>query len=115
MPAALPLTADEASAIALFFEGDRAMYEDYKALCTAQFFQDIKAGDQAHGSADVAGLGRLGHSLKTVLRSLGYPLAGDLAAAIEQLAAQGEGPSVLARWASLREALVSMTTAGSID
>jgi HPt (histidine-containing phosphotransfer) domain-containing protein len=105
------MNAPEADIIDRHFEGDRALYNEYKSLCQAQFPLDVQAGDAACAAQDVHALQRLAHSLKTVLRSLGHDALGDLASHIEQQAANG---SMLLpepnHWSSLREQLLVLAS-----
>lgn len=96
----------EQALIDLYFDGDRSLYEEYKALCRDQFKLDATEGDRALACGDIDGLRRLAHSLKTVLRSLGRPDLSDLAFAIEQLAADGDMGALQTPWHALREGLL---------
>lgn len=99
------MTRSEAEIIDRHFEGDHALYSEYKALCLAQFPLDIQAGDTACATGDAPALQRLAHSLKTVLRSLGHDTLSDLASAIEQQAAQGAMGPAQHLWRQLRAEL----------
>lgn len=98
----------EADIIDRHFEGDHALFTEYKALCQAQFPLDIQAGDAACATGDAPALQRLAHSLKTVLRSLGHEALGDLASGIEQHAAQGALPAAQDQWQQLRHQLQTL-------
>lgn len=98
----LPTAADEDAAVARFFEGDMALFRAYRESCRPQFLRDLAQGDQASASADLAGLRRLAHSLKTVVASLG---GGALAlgfAEIEASARGGHLDEARAQWAAVR-------------
>lgn len=97
---------DEQALIDAYFDGDRALYEEYKALCRDQFKLDAAQGDQACATGDASGLRHLAHSLKTVLRSLGKADLSELAFAIEEQAA-GDMAAACAQWPALRDGLLS--------
>lgn len=97
---------DEQALIDSYFDGDRALYEEYKALCRDQFKLDAAQGDQACASGDATGLRHLAHSLKTVLRSLGRADLAELAFAIEELAVDDRA-AACARWPALRDGLLN--------
>lgn len=101
--------SSEAALIASFFEGDRQLFLEYKAACLAQFPRDICAGDAACAAADAPALERLGHSLKTVLRSIGDERSADVAALVERAAASGAMQQACTQWAALRLALQTLT------
>lgn len=99
------MSSTEADIIDRHFEGDQALYTEYKAMCLAQFPLDIQAGDAACTTGDAPALQRLAHSLKTVLRSLGHDALGDLASALEQQAAEGAMDMAQEQWRQLRDQL----------
>jgi HPt (histidine-containing phosphotransfer) domain-containing protein len=99
---------DEEALIDAYFDGDRALYEEYKALCRDQFKLDVAQGDQACASGDATSLRHLAHSLKTVLRSLGQTDLSDLAFAIEE-GSPSDMAAACAHWALLRKGLLHST------
>ena len=70
---------DDARAISRYFAGDPGLYAAFRTSCLAQFRFDVRQGDRATALADTAALMHLGHSLKTVLDTLGHDAAGNLA------------------------------------
>lgn len=93
-------------AIRTYFSGDEALFHAYLKTCLEQFVADIASGDASASVHDLAELGRLAHSLKTVLRTLGRPDAGGLAAELERQAATGDLAGALSSWQSLRGLLL---------
>jgi len=98
-----------ASAIALQFDGDAAMYQAFAATCATQFTLDAMAGEAACATGDVSGLCRLTHNLKSALNLLGRGAVSDLASLVEKQAAAGDLDSACASWRSLHAALLAMT------
>jgi HPt (histidine-containing phosphotransfer) domain-containing protein len=97
----------EQALIDLYFDGDRGLYEEYKALCREQFKLDATEGDRACDRGDTEALRRLAHSLKTVLRSLGKPELSELAFAVEDASAGRDMGAALVAWQTLRRGLMS--------
>jgi HPt (histidine-containing phosphotransfer) domain-containing protein len=93
------------AAIARHFGGDAALFEAFRAACRAQFQDDLQAGDRALAAADLPALRRLGHSLKSVLRTLGREADAERAAALDAAAAAGRADLAAAAWPPLRAAL----------
>lgn len=110
-PAAATSEAAEA-AVAEHFGDNRALYTAFRDAATAQFSQDIAAGDAALRAADAPALRRLAHSLKSVLRSLGHGAFANLAAALEASAEQADWPAARPQWAALRRALDELARNG---
>lgn len=99
---AAPAAADATeSAVATFFNGDRQLFELYRASCIAQFANDRRAGDQLVAGSDWQGLRRLAHSLKTVLLTLGHAAASATARQLEQDADAGHEPASRLGWSRL--------------
>lgn len=107
-PAATPgAGADRDAALAeTYFGGDTALLDLYRAQCLAQFEIDARDGDQAVLRADLPGLRRLAHSLKSVLQMIGRDDGAALARGIEDLAAAGDA-TAFARWPALRARLAA--------
>lgn len=95
----------QASAIATYFAGNRALYLAFRASCLAQFGQDAASARRALADRDAAHLHRLGHSLKTVLLTLGQTAASGLAREAELAARDADWPAMARLWPSLIEQL----------
>jgi CheY-like chemotaxis protein len=113
-PASLPTPAptaagaqqqDQSAAVQEHFGGDHALYAEYAAFCRTQFLHDIRAGDFALQAGDLPVMRRLGHSLKTVLRTLGYPALADVAAQLESSAHDKNGSPTRQAWQTLSAGL----------
>lgn len=89
------------SAVATYFNGDRTLFELYRASCLAQFAHDREAGNQLVERADWPGLRRLAHSLKTVLLTLGHEAASTTARQLEGDAEAGHEPAARLGWSRL--------------
>ncbi len=107
--AAEPLQAsdDQAAAVDRFFAGDASLFKAYRDSCHQQFANDLRLGDAARASGDLAALRRLAHSLKTVLQTVGDAEASRLAAKAEADAARGDPQAAFAAWDGLRPTLLS--------
>ncbi len=99
---------DEARAIAEHFEGDVALYLEFRASCLAQFPLDAATGDAACHAGDAQALRRLAHALRTVLLTLGRAEASALAGELEHQAEAGAG-DLVALWQRLRGELLSLS------
>jgi CheY-like chemotaxis protein len=110
LPSAQPagLAVDEAGAIARHFAGNVALYQGFKAACRQQFGADLQAGAAALAAADAPALRRLGHNLKSVLRSLGHDAAAAQAAALEAAAMAGGQDGMLRAWTALQPGLLAL-------
>jgi CheY-like chemotaxis protein len=97
------------TAIQTYFDGDAALFDDYRAGCVKQFIHDIQSGDAAAQTPDLPALQRLAHSLKTVLLTLGYPVASASAKELEALCQAEAWPAAQVGWAQLRRALQALT------
>lgn len=87
--------------VARHFGGDAALFADYRAACLPQFRLDADAGDAAWAARDAAALRRLGHSLKSVLETLGEDEAAAAARALEAAAREGDALAVAQHWPAL--------------
>lgn len=103
--AAAPAEDSTASAVATYFNGDRKLFELYRASCRAQFALDRRAGDQHLAQRDSAALRRLAHSLKTVLLTLGHDADSATARQLERDAEAGNEPAMRLGWSRLATAL----------
>lgn len=103
--------ADEARAIQTHFGGDAALFHAFRQSCLPQFGQDLAAGEAAWAAQDAAALRRLGHSLKSVLATLGHAEAAGWARAVEQAAATSALAAAQAPWAALRHHLQDLAAA----
>ncbi|RVU47300.1 response regulator [Rubrivivax rivuli] len=103
--------ADEARAIATHFGGDAALFHDFRRSCLPQFVVDLADGEAAFARADAAAVRRLGHSLKSVLATLGHAEASALARAMETAAAGGHLAAARAPWGALRARLQGLAAA----
>lgn len=95
----------QVAAINEHFGGDQVLYAEYAAFCLAQFHHDIHAGDAALRAGDAGALRRAGHSLKTVLRTLGHPALADVAELLETSAHVGDVAQAAAPWQALAAGL----------
>jgi len=102
--AAAPEPQRRAQALARNFGGDQRLFDTFEAACHDQFVHDLLAGDKAATTDEgLPSLRLLGHSLKSVLRSLGHDAPAAHAQALEQA---GDRPAALQAWVALRQALV---------
>ena len=99
-------------AVRLYFEGDRELFQDYRAACLVQFPGDIQGGDTASAAADLQTLLRVAHSLKSVLLTLGHPQYGALARTLEEACHAGVLAPAQMHWAALRAQLVRLAGGG---
>jgi CheY-like chemotaxis protein/HPt (histidine-containing phosphotransfer) domain-containing protein len=114
-PPAVSRSSRQQLAIAEHFSGDAALFHAFRGSCGPVFSDDLLQGDAAWTQGDVAALRRLGHSLKSVLRSLGENEAADAAQALDRAAQaaaalagagrEAEMQVLQAAWARLRQAL----------
>lgn len=95
------------------FGGDQSLYSEYAAFCRAQFQHDIRCGDAAVRSHDLAALRRSGHSLKTVLRTLGFAALADVADRLESSAHAGDHAQAEQDWEALAAGLRSLVADGA--
>jgi DNA-binding response OmpR family regulator len=94
--------AAQAQAIAHYFEGDAVLFFQMRERAQAQFETDLRVADEALAQSDFAALRRVVHSLKTVLRMVGRPAAGDIAQSLEAVLMAGQTERAKALWAQLR-------------
>lgn len=109
-PAAAPVAPasaaeGQAAAIEQHFAGDAALFRAFRESCLAQFAADVAAGDAALAAGDLPALRRLGHSLKSVLHTLGHAAPAAQAQALDAAAAAGTQADSAAHWQTLRVAL----------
>lgn len=100
-----------AEAIAAHFAGDATLYGAFRASCLALFPDDIVQGDRAAAAQDAAALRRLGHSLKSVLRTLGSEAGADAAQGLEAAALAADSPAMHRGWQALRRHLQALAAA----
>jgi CheY-like chemotaxis protein len=81
------LAAGEDAAVQSHFGGDQALFLRYRASCLAQFPLDLSHAATAVAQRDAAGLRRIGHNLKSVLRMIGHAELAAEAEALDQAAA----------------------------
>lgn len=103
-----PRRAAQAVAVEQYFAGNRALYDAFRASCLQQFAADRVHGDTALAAADAPALRRLGHSLKTVLQTLGHDGPSQLARQLEADAAEGRLDAAGQRWLALSAALAAL-------
>ena len=99
---------DVAEVIALNFDGDASLYRAFRATCAKQFPLDALAGDAACRDEDLPALRRLAHNLKSAFSVLGHADLHELAASVEEYAAQGKWPSAHVTWRRLRQSLLRL-------
>ncbi len=87
---------DQAEAVSLYFGGDSALFQAYRQACLPLFADDLALGDAALAKGDVAALRRLGHSLKSVWRTLGETSAAQAAQALDSAAQATAAPKPVA-------------------
>jgi HPt (histidine-containing phosphotransfer) domain-containing protein len=93
-------------AIEEFFDGDRSFYTVFLNSCIDQFAQDLAEADAACAQDDAATLRRVAHSLKSVLRTLGFAADSVLAKELEQAAQHSPWDQAQAQWFVLRQRMV---------
>lgn len=99
----------QAHALATYFAGNVPLYQAYRATCLQQFKLDAATADAALAQRDAPALHRLGHSLKTVFRTIGDEPGCDAARALEHAAAIGNWEAVAQIFPALRHALTRQT------
>lgn len=103
--------SDEAHAIRTHFAGNAELFHAFKAGCLLQFQEDLHQLQAALDQRDAGALRRLGHSLKSVLLTLGFAEAASHARALEVAAAGQDGAASAAHGSALRLALGSLALA----
>jgi HPt (histidine-containing phosphotransfer) domain-containing protein len=93
-------------AIEEYFDGDRSFYTVFLNSCIDQFAQDLAEADTACAQGDAATLRRVAHSLKSVLRTLGFAADSALAKQVEEAAQHRPLADAQTQWLALRERLV---------
>ena len=101
--------ADPATAIAMRFGGDAALYHAFAAECAIQFVRDIEQGQAACAAGDLAELARLAHNLKSALTMLGHDNVSRLAGRVEAQASAGARSAALEAWQALRAVVQGLT------
>jgi CheY-like chemotaxis protein len=101
------LSAAEQSAVERHFAGDRDLFLAYRASCVAQFAADQRLGDEALARGDAAALRRLGHSLKSVLLTLGQLEASATARQLEDAGTRADWEATPGAWQALRAHLAA--------
>lgn len=104
-PAARDETEGEAAAIAEFFGGDAALFAAFRDSCRLQFADDLLRAEAAVAARDAVALRHLAHSLKSVLLTLGEPVASAQARTLEQAMAAGDWDAGAAPWGALQQVL----------
>jgi DNA-binding response OmpR family regulator len=106
-PVTIDPSVDEETtdALDLYFDGNRELFDAYRAACRTQFPRDIRAGDDACAGRDGQTLLRVAHSLKTVLLTLGYASLSRRALEIEQLCRAGDLHAAAGSWSKLSTGL----------
>jgi HPt (histidine-containing phosphotransfer) domain-containing protein len=82
------LTPKELEVVATLFGGNEPLFLAYRKASLDQFPRDVAQGERALHSHDVAGLRRVAHNLKSVLKTLGYDELSQTAKELEDAAAQ---------------------------
>jgi DNA-binding response OmpR family regulator len=95
----------EAAAVREYFEGRLELFAQVKTLAAQRIARDLADGEHALATADGAGLRRIAHNLKSVLRMLGRPGAAELAFALEVAAQGGRDDAWPTLWRALRASL----------
>lgn len=103
-----PRRTAQAAAVEQYFAGNQALYDAFRASCLQQFAADRVQGDAALAAADWQALRRVGHSLKTVLLTLGHDGPSELARQLEADAAHGRHDAARQRWLALAAALSAL-------
>lgn len=104
-PADAGMDAARAEAVRQHFGGNQALFEAFLAHCRQQFPRDLAQGREALAQGDAERLRHLAHSLKSVLRTLGYEAASRLARQLEDDAAAGRHAALSPGWLALDQAL----------
>jgi DNA-binding response OmpR family regulator len=81
------LTPKELEVVATLFGGNEPLFLAYRKASLEQFPRDVAQGERALHSHDVAGLRRVAHNLKSVLKTLGYDELSQTAKELEDAAA----------------------------
>lgn len=95
----------ENQAIATYFDGDRALFLAFRESCVEQFDVDLAEGDAAIEDKDAPSLRRVAHSLKGVLRTIGYDELSEVAKAVENAAHQNQWEPAVSQWQKFSQGL----------
>lgn len=95
-------------AIQAHFGGQAGLYDAFRASCLRQFPIDVQQGQQALERHDAAPLRHLGHSLKSVLSTLGHPAEAAAAKTLELAAERADWPALESAWQQLRATLTRL-------
>ena len=96
---------DKAAAIERHFGGDAALFHAFHQGCLLQFAVDIAVGDAALAAGDLPALRRMGHSLSSVLQTLGHTALAAQGRGLDIAAAAGRLEDSAGHWQRLRDAL----------
>ena len=96
---------DKAAAIERHFGGDAALFHAFHQGCLLQFAVDIAVGDAALAAGDLPALRRMGHSLSSVLQTLGHTAPAAQGLGLDIAAAAGRLEESAGHWQRLRDAL----------
>lgn len=95
----------EKQAIATYFDGDWALFMTFRESCVEQFDVDLVEGDVAIEDNDAPSLRRVAHSLKGVLRTIGYNDLSEVAKAVEIAAHQNQWEAAVNQWRQFSQGL----------
>ena len=104
--------APPADPVRTFFDGNRSMYEAYRAASLAQFPKDLGDGDLAVQTGDVQALRHVAHNLKSALAMLGQEQAARLARTTEEHAARSAAAAAQASWELLGQQVRALLAQG---
>ena len=99
----------QAHALATYFAGNVQLFQAYRATCLQQFKLDAEDAEAAFAQRDAPALHRLGHSLKTVFRTIGDAPGSEAAGALERAAAIDNWEAVAQVLPALRYAMTRQT------
>ena len=89
---AQPLSPAQQAIVESHFAGNEPLFLAYRHGSVQQFPRDIEQGDRALATGDLAGLRRVAHNLKSVLRTLACAELAQVASGLEDEAAKRLGP-----------------------
>jgi HPt (histidine-containing phosphotransfer) domain-containing protein len=95
----------EKTATATYFGGDRELFLIFRESCIEQFPVDLAEASAAIEVKDGPRLRRVAHSLKGVLRTIGYDELSDLAKAVENAAHQNQWEPAVSQWRQFSQGL----------
>lgn len=108
-PASLTREDEGNDVVELYFNGNVPLYTQYRQKCLLQFEADVETGDAAVANDDLDSLRHLTHSLKSVLKTLGFSAASQLARELEAFCGDGMSKPVHAHWHKLRLMLLQLS------